>query len=160
PATYLLKRGDPKNRGGRVEPGFPRVLLPPDRDGKTPGDRLALARWLTEPDNPLTARVIVNRLWQHHFRRPIVATPNDFGTRGQGPTHPELLDWLATELVAKGWSLKHVHRLLVLSNTYRQDSRVRPAEGARKVDPDNRLLWRAHRQRLEAEAVRDAMLAA
>ncbi len=86
--------------------------------------RLDLARWLTRPDHPLTARVIVNRLWQHHFGRGLVATPNDFGVRGERPTHPELLDWLATELVRSGWSLKHMHRLMVLSATYQQDSRL------------------------------------
>jgi hypothetical protein len=156
PPTYLLKRGDPKNKGGRVEAGFLRVLGPPSEPA---GDRLALAKWLTSPEHPLTARVIVNRLWQHHFGRGLVATPNDFGIRGDVPTHPELLDWLATELVANGWSLKHLHRLILLSNAYRQESRTVATERARKVDPENRLLWRANRRRLEAEAVRDAMLA-
>eukprot|EP01137_Pigoraptor_chileana_P020857 Opistho-2@83767 len=124
-----------------------------------PKSRLDLARWLARPDHPLTARVIVNRLWQHHFGRGIVATPNDFGVKGVRPTHPELLDWLATELVnptppAAGgprpaaWSLKHLHRLMVLSATYRQ------AQAApQPADPDNRLLGRMPRRRLEAAHV-------
>jgi hypothetical protein len=103
--------------------------------------------------------VLVNRLWQHHFGRGIVATPNDFGIRGERPSHPELLDWLATEFVARGWSIKHVHRLLVLSNTYRQASRAPASAPGRRVDPDNRLLWRMNRQRLEGEALRDSALA-
>jgi len=105
----------------------------------------------------LTARVIVNRLWQHHFGRGLVGTPNDFGTRGEKPTHPELLDWLATELVEKKWSLKHIHRLMVTSATYRQAATT--SQGA-AADPDNKLLWRMNRRRLEAEAIRDAILTA
>ena len=124
------------------------------------GRRLALARWLTRPDNPLTARVIVNRLWQQHFGRGIVATPSDFGVRGEPPTHPELLDWLATELVANGWSLKAIHRLMVTSAAYRQASRVEAGFAGRQAveDADNSLFWRMNRRRLDAEEVRDAML--
>jgi hypothetical protein len=157
PATNLLKRGNPKRKGERVTPGYPRVLAataPPD----PPKDRRDLAKWLTRPENPLAARVIVNRLWQHHFGRGLVATPNDFGRRGEPPSHPELLDWLATELTGRGWSLKHLHRLMVLSAAYRQDSRGGDPAAATK-DPDNRLLWRMNRQRLGGEALRDAALA-
>src|SRR5439155_25259564 len=107
----------------------------------------------------LTARVIVNRLWQHHFGRGIVATPSDFGVRGAKPTHPELLDWLATELVRQGWSLKALHRLMVTSATYRQAS-AGGDPSAEKVDPDNLLLWRMNRVRMEAEGLRDCALQA
>jgi hypothetical protein len=142
-----------------MEPGFPRVLqAPAGAGGAPPRDRLDLARWLTRPDHPLTARVLVNRLWQHHFGHGLVRTPNDFGVRGAAPTHPELLDWLACELVAHGWSLKHLHRVLVLSSTYRQASRSSDP-GGRRLAPDNRLLWRMNRRRLEGEALRDNALA-
>ena len=135
-----------------------RTSFPPTET--TTGRRLALARWLTRPDNPLTARVIVNRLWQHHFGRGIVATPSDFGVRGEAPSHPELLDWLATELVAQGWRLKPIHRLMVTSATYRQASRHRReiAQSKRPTTPTTRLLWRMNRRRLDAEGLRDAML--
>jgi hypothetical protein len=113
---------------------------------------------MTRTDHPLTARVLVNRLWQHHFGRGLVATPNDFGLRGKPPTHPELLDWLACELTARGWSLKHMHRILVLSATYQQASRWGDSRG-RQLDPDNRLLGRMNRRRLEGEALRDGALA-
>jgi hypothetical protein len=168
PVSHILKRGDPLKPGKQVDPAFPNILTRKSGDptststgGQSPArttlDRLELARWLTEPDHPLTARVIVNRLWQHHFGRGIVATPNDFGLHGQRPTHPELLDWLATELVRQRWSLKQLHRLMVLSNTYQQDSRA--VGQGRQVDPDNKLLWRTNRRRLEAEALRDNVLA-
>ena len=111
---------------------------------------------MSSPSNPLTARVIVNRLWQHHFGRGIVATPSDFGVRGEQPSHPELLDWLASELVANGWRLKPIHRLMVTSSTYRQSSRSNRELTAQ--DPDNTLLGRMNRRRLDAEGVRDAML--
>src|SRR5207302_7371838 len=125
-----------------IQPGFPQILAGKDTAPKT---RLDLAAWLTRPDHPLTARVIVNRLWQHYFGRGIVGTPNDFGTRGDPPTHPELLDWLACELVtpsdpkATPWTLKRIHKLLVMSQAYRRASRVEN-EAAMKVDPENRLL--------------------
>jgi uncharacterized protein DUF1553/uncharacterized protein DUF1549 len=156
----ILKRGSLSQKGDRVEPGFPRCLSSPAADDNaSPPNRLDLAKWLTHPDHPLTARVIVNRLWEHHFGRGIVATPDDFGAHGEPPTHPELLDWLAVELVEHGWSLKHVHRLMVLSSTYRQDSRPASADGKR-IDSDNRLLWRMNRRRLDAEALHDGVLAA
>ncbi len=158
PATHLLLRGNPKKKGPKLAAAPPRVLLDPQGPAPQGTDRLALADWLTRPDHPLTARVIVNRLWQHHFGRGIVATPNDFGIRGDAPSHPELLDWLATEFVAKGWSVKHLHRLMVLSTAYRQESRVDSAK-ARKFDPDNALLWRMNRRRLEGETLRDNLLA-
>ena len=167
PETFVLRRGDPKNPGPRVEPRPPGVLGSGQPEAikptaSTTGRRLALARWLTRPDNPLTARVIVNRLWQHHFGRGIVATPSDFGVRGEAPSHPELLDWLATELVAGGWTLKPLHRLMVTSAAYRQASSP-PPDLARKQsadDPENAFLWRMNRRRVEAESLRDAMLAA
>jgi hypothetical protein len=170
PPTYILQRGDPKRKGAVVLPAFPRVLAERPASSVERGalegapcsalTRLDLARWLTSPDQPLTARVLVNRLWQHHFGRGLVATPNDFGLRGEPPSHLELLDWLATKFIAQGWSIKHMHRLIVLSNTYRQASRVVPTALAKRMDPNNRLLWRMNRQRLEGEALRDAVLAA
>jgi hypothetical protein len=119
--------------------------------------RLALARWLTDPANPLPARVLVNRLWHYYFGRGIVDTPSDFGRHGDRPTHPELLDWLAAEFVAHGGSLKHVHRLIVLSATYRQSSVA--TERGLAADAQTQWLWRYPPRRLEAEAIRDAMLA-
>ena len=155
--TFVLKRGDPHRKSGAVVAAFPRVLAAAPGEPKT---RLELAKWVTNPDNPLTARVMVNRLWQMHFGRGIVASPNDFGTRGDRPTHPELLDWLASELVspanAQPWSLKHLHRLMVLSSTYRQAA---VASHGVKADPENKLLWRMNLRRLEAEAMRDCALA-
>jgi hypothetical protein len=155
PQTFVLKRGDPAAKSLAVGPGFPRVVT--DTVAPQSKSRLDLGEWLTRPDQPLTARVIVNRLWQHHFGRGIVATPNDFGFRGERPTHPELLDWLACELVERKWSLKHIHRLMVTSATYKQSAAT--SQGA-NGDPDNKLLWRMNRRRLEAEAARDSVLAA
>jgi hypothetical protein len=127
------------------------------------GLRSALARWLTRPDHPLTARVMVNRLWQHHFGVGLVPTGSDLGTLGDPCSHPDLLSWLAVEFVEHGWSLKYLHRLMVTSEAYCQDSRVNPEDPAQRralqEDPDNRLLWHARRRRLEGEAVRDALLA-
>jgi hypothetical protein len=127
------------------------------------GRRSALARWLTAKDNPLTARVLVNRIWQHHFGQGIVATPSDFGAQGTPPTHPALLDWLAVEFIESGWDLKHLHRLMVLSATYQQDAAVDPRNALHArgmvVDRENNLLWHARRRRLEGEAIRDAVLA-
>jgi hypothetical protein len=160
--TFVLKRGDPYRKATAVQPGFPRVIASHDTRPKT---RLQLAKWIASKENPLTARVIVNRIWQQHFGRGIVSTPNDFGTRGERPTHPELLDWLACELMQPTiqignhkpaeWSLKHIHRLIVTSETYKQSTNE--THGAR-VDPDNKLLWRQNRRRLDAEAIRDAIL--
>jgi hypothetical protein len=175
PDTFVYRRGDPKNKGPKVAPRPPGILLASqprwafreeiDPLDRSTGRRSALARWLTRPDNPVTARVIVNRLWQHHFGRGIAATPSDLGVRGEYPSHPELLDWLATELVAQGWRLKPLHRLMVTSATYRQSSLI-PRSGptallqkAAADDPENALLWRMNRRRLEAESLRDAMLA-
>src|SRR5206468_496666 len=137
PATFLRRRGDYSALGPEVRPAFPAVLAAEEPAIRpTPhssGRRTALSVWLTRPDHPLTARVIVNRLWQHHFGRGIVATPSDFGAMGEEPSHPELLDWLATELVARGWSLKAMHRLMVTSATYRQSSRA--SKSALEADP-------------------------
>jgi hypothetical protein len=164
PETFVARRGDPKVHGPSVLPRPPGILLASNDfsdaltpTGKTTGRRLALCRWLTRPENPLTSRVMVNRLWQHHFGRGIVATPSDFGVRGESPSHPELLDWLATELVAGGWRLKPIHRLIVTSATYRQAATTASRQAA--DDPENTLLWRVNRRRLEAESLRDAMLA-
>ncbi len=162
PATHLLLRGKAARPGPEVAPGVPTVLaasqpafLPPDE--RTSRRRLTLARWIASPDNPLTARVIVNRVWQHHFGAGLVRTPSDFGTMGEEPTHPELLDWLADWFVHHGWSLKKLHRLILTSNTYRMARRWRPDCGTK--DPENTRLWRVHYRRLEVEAIRDAMLA-
>jgi mono/diheme cytochrome c family protein len=156
--------GDRNARG--IEPGFLAVLGPGlgDPPAITPlpgstGRRTALADWLTRPDNPMTTRVAVNRVWQYHFGRGIVATSSDFGRLGEPPTHPELLDWLAARFVQDGWSLKSLHRLIVQSATYRQAAQVSPSEMALLKDPDNRLLWRMTPRRLDAEPIRDAMLA-
>ena len=121
------------------------------------GRRLAFARWLTDPAHPRTARVMANRLWQHHFGQGLVETPNDFGRLGSSPSHPELLDWLAHELVEREWSLKAMHRLIVTSHAYRQSSA--PVEKALIADPNNRLLWRFSPRRLTAEEIRDSILA-
>lgn len=173
PKTLFLERGELSRPGSEVRPGFPKVLggQGVDSDGNR---RLALAKWVASPDNPLTARVIVNRLWQHHFGRGIVVTPSDFGVRGERPTHPELLDHLATELVAGGWHLKRIHRLILMSDTYQQSTRIAELgmrnagrktvphsefRDPRLVDPDNQLVSRMNRRRLEGEAVRDSLLA-
>jgi mono/diheme cytochrome c family protein len=153
-STIFIK-GDFTRRGERVTPATPDVL--PSLKAEHP-NRLDLARWLFQPENPLTARVMVNRVWQQYFGRGIVETENDFGTQGTAPTHPELLDWLASEFVAQQWSMKALHRLIVTSATYRQSSRVRP--DLEIVDPINKLLARQSRLRLEAEIVRDVALAA
>ncbi len=163
--TYLLRRGNYLTPGERVTPGVPEVLTrrggelviePPWPGAATTGRRLALARWLTQPDHPLTARVMVNRVWKQHFGQGLVATPDNFGNTGARPTHPELLDWLAVEFVRRGWSLKALHRELVTSSTYRQSSQVTPE--ALAADPDNRWLSRMPLRRLEAEVLRDALL--
>jgi hypothetical protein len=155
--TCVLIRGDFLRRGAPVAPGVPSVLPPlPDDAGNA--TRLDLARWLTDPQNPLTARVIVNRTWQRFFGVGLVETENDFGTQGTTPTHPELLDWLASELVRNNWSMKVLQRLIVTSATYRQSSHVRDDLAAH--DPRNRLLARQSRVRLEAEVIRDVCLSA
>jgi mono/diheme cytochrome c family protein len=165
PPTFLFHRGDPDQPKQQIAPGGLAVLEPslalavpskPTPAGTT-SRRLALANWLTDPRHPLTARVIVNRIWMHHFGRGIVGTPGDFGRLGERPTHPELLDWLASEFVAGGWSVKKLHRLIVTSAVYRQSSAREPAKDA--ADPDNRLLGRFPLRRLDAEAFRDGLLA-
>src|SRR5205823_12821382 len=130
-------------KGQKVGPRF-LSLLTPDDVAELPADapqpRTALSKWITDASNPLTARVLVNRIWQYHFGRGLVETPNDFGVNGAKPSHPELLDWLANDLVRAGWRLKPLHRLIVLSSAYRQASRSPEAAAARGKDPDNRLL--------------------
>ncbi|MEW5980313.1 MAG: PSD1 and planctomycete cytochrome C domain-containing protein [Acidobacteriota bacterium] len=154
--THMHIQGDFTRKGDRVTPGVPAVLSGPGQaEHRT---RLDLARWLVQPDNPLTARVVVNRIWQKYFGRGIVETENDLGTQGSRPTHPELLDWLATELVRNRWSQKAIHRLIVTSSTYRQSSQQR--DELQKIDPLNKLLARQVRLRLEAEIVRDQALVA
>ncbi len=162
PVTHVLKRGSPDQKGPVAEPGLPVVLVrkQPGTPSPTPrssGRRLWLAHWLTSPENPLVARVIVNRIWQSHFGRGLVASTNDLGVMGDEPIHPELLDWLASELVAGGWRLKPLHRLIVQSQTYQRSSAFDAL--AAKVDPENTLLWRHRPRRLEAEVVRDSILA-
>jgi hypothetical protein len=160
--VHRLHRGELGKPREEVGPALPASLVP-DRDRAelsavpATGRRAALARWLTSPDNPLVARVLVNRVWGWHFGRAIVRTPNDFGAQGEEPTHPELLDWLARDFVDHGWSLKHLHRLIMLSSTYRMAS-VASGPGL-EADPEDRLLWHFPRRRLEGEAIRDAMLA-
>jgi len=166
PATFLFHRGDPEQPKQVMKPGDLMILASfrpvdlPEKDPARPtsGRRLAFAQNLTDGTHPLTARVLVNRVWQHHFGRGLVGTPGDFGFLGERPSHPELLDWLACEFVAQGWSLKQLHRLMMTSTAYRQSSQREVKK--EKVDPDNRLLGRMPVRRLEAEVVRDAMLAA
>jgi hypothetical protein len=168
---FLLEQGDWARKKEKVDLAFPaalrsaeasadRWLKPPPPDAKTTWQRRAFAEWITDQENGaghLLARVIVNRLWQHHFGQGLVKTPNDFGTQGEPPSHPELLDWLAHELIRSGWRLKTIHRLIVRSAAYQQDA-AGDARGA-TVDPDNSLLWRRETRRLESEALRDSMLA-
>jgi hypothetical protein len=162
--TFVLKRGNASSPGERVTAAFPEVLnppkvvLPPRKPGqKTTGLRTQLANWLVSPQNPLVARVIVNRLWEHHFGRGIVRSPNDFGFGGDKPTHPELLDYLASELVARGWHLKSIHKLIMMSNAYQMASTGNAAALAK--DPQNDLFWRFDMRRLTAEEFRDSLLA-
>ncbi len=166
PVIRLFHRGNIETPGPVVEPGFFAVLSSPSQSalvlpvgtvGKSSGNRLALARWLTSIEHPLTARVMVNRVWMHHFGDGIVATPENFGRTGSPPTHPELLDWLAVDFMENGWRIKRLHRLIMTSTVYRQSSR-RLGEG-RQDDPSNALLWRMNLRRLEAEALRDSLLA-
>ena len=154
--TFILERGAYDKPGTRVEARPPSVLTKKPEEG--PSNRLDLAHWLVSPNHPLTARVTVNRLWQSIFGTGLVRTPGDFGTRGELPTHPDLLDWLATEFIASGWDVKSMIRLIVSSATYRQSSRVR--EEHISIDPENRLLARSPRYRLQAEFIRDQALAA
>jgi hypothetical protein len=188
PKTHLLQRGELQTPGPEVSPGFIASLcegsaatppISPPPGGKSTGRRTALANWIASRANPMTARVMVNRLWQHHFGRGLLGTPSDFGRNGERPSHPELLDWLAVTfargaggnwapgslepsapdlpLARRPWSLKALHRLMLLSSTYRQSTRLDPV--AAKADPENRLLWRMNSLRLEGEALRDSILA-
>lgn len=164
--TYMLRRGEHDKPGRLVGPGVPAVLT----DGKTPfavtppfpggtpktGRRLAFARWLTEPDHPLTARVMVNRIWHHHFGAGLVRTLENFGVQGARPTHPELLDWLALEFVGRGWSIKEMHRMIMNSRAYRQSSRV--SDALFECDPENKLVSRMNLRRMDAEALNDSLL--
>ncbi len=162
PPTHVLSVGVYSNPKEEVQPGFLTLLDPvpakiaPPQGLESTGRRTALAKWLTGPENPLTARVMVNRTWQHHFGRGIAGTPSDFGIMGERPSHPELLDWLTREFVRSGWSMKHMHRLIMTSAVYRQSTAFRQPAAA--VDSDNRLLWAFPRQRLEGEVIRDAAL--
>ncbi len=169
PTSRVMIRGEYDNPGEVVTPGFPSCItghdepaairLDPFKRWPTRSRRMVLAKWIASPENPLTARVMVNRLWHWHFGRGIVATPSDFGQLSGGQSHRELLDWLALEFVKGKWSLKDLHRLIVTSATYRQTS-VHSSKLAVEIDPDNQLLWRFRRRRLEAEAVRDSVLSA
>jgi hypothetical protein len=169
--THYLRRGDPQQKEGVARPGFLQVLTTapdadrrwraePPRGSRTSYRRRALAEWLTDRDHGagrLLARVIVNRLWQHHLGRGLVATPSNLGLRGEPPTHPELLDWLAGKLIESGWRLKPIHKLILSSAAYRESSRFDPGKG--RIDPDNRLCWYRPARRLEAEVIRDSLLA-
>jgi hypothetical protein len=171
PETHFLKRGDPNQKDGIATQGFLQVLTrhsdvekhwqtAPPQGWRTSYRRRALAEWLTDAEHGsghLLARVIVNRLWQHHFGQGLVRTPSDFGNQGERPSHPELLDYLASDLIEKGWSLKHIHKLIVTSAAYRRSTVADAKRTA--LDPDDRLLWRMVPRRLEAEAVRDNLLA-
>ncbi|MBX7075663.1 MAG: DUF1549 and DUF1553 domain-containing protein, partial [Pirellulales bacterium] len=166
PPTFLFHRGDHRQPQQELPPGGLAVCSPSEApldfaaDAEavpTTGRRLAYARWLTSGQHPLVARVLVNRVWMHHFGQGIVGTPSDFGQMGQRPTHPELLDYLASELVAGGWRLKRLHKLMMTSVAYRQSSQIDEAKSA--LDPDNHLLWRYPVRRLEAEMIRDRVLA-
>lgn len=164
PDTFVLLRGNPHIPGDKVDPAFPLILsapspnLPPPVPGaRTSGRRLVLANWIASRDNRLTARVMANRIWQHHFGRGIVRSPNNYGLQGDRPTHPELLDWLASEFMDQGWRLKPLHRLILTSNAYRTSSRGNAA--ALAADPANDLFWRFDMRRLTAEEIRDSLLA-
>ncbi|MEW6157002.1 MAG: DUF1553 domain-containing protein, partial [Verrucomicrobiota bacterium] len=167
PRAHVLVRGDYNRPREEVWAALPKVLASvplasfarstAESTGQKRTPRAELAEWMVSPKNPLTARVIVNRLWQHHFGRGLVASPGDFGTQGRAPTHPEMLDWLASELVAQHWSLKQMHRLLMQSSVYQQSGRA--SETALRRDPENRLFSRRERVRLEGEVIWDSLLA-
>ncbi len=159
--TFILGRGDYNDPRDEVQPWFPDILTNSAISNlKSPiakNSRAALADWIASPDNPLTARVMVNRIWQHHFGRGIAPMPSEFGTRAEPPTHPELLDWLASEFIARGWSIKQMHKVILLSATYQQSSQ--PSAAALARDPENKLFSRQNRVRLEGEVIRDSLLA-
>jgi hypothetical protein len=162
--TYVLAGGELANKGEKVEPGFLSCVTGKTEPATIPfsggssGRRGALASWIASADNPLTARVMVNRLWQHHFGDGLVRTPSDFGKNGDRPSHPELLDYLATQFVEKKWSLKAMHKMMLLSNSYQQSAENPQAKQYAETDPGNRLMWHMNWQRLEAETLRDSML--
>jgi Protein of unknown function (DUF1553)/Protein of unknown function (DUF1549) len=171
--TFILRRGEYSQPMDEVSAGFPSILGPPI-SASAQSNRTALANWIASPQNPLTARVMVNRIWQHHFGRGLVATPSEFGTHGAKPSHPELLDWLAGEFIASGWSVKHMHKLMLMSETFQQASNAEVGmlnvESASSIphsqfpipnfaDPENKLLSRMNRLRLEGEVIRDCLLA-
>ncbi len=162
-STHILRRGNPYLVGREVKPAFPEVLNPPivdippvSEDAKSSGKRRILAEWVTNAENPLTARVMVNRIWQHHFGRGIVRSTNDFGQLGASATHPELLDWLASEFIATGWRLKAMHKLIMTSNAYRMSAQNNPR--CAQQDANNDLFWRFDMRRLTAEEIRDTVL--
>ena len=160
--VHVLMRGRASSPGEVAVPALPAALVTSQpafsAQGNSSGRRLALARWIASPENPLTARVLVNRVWQQHLGQGLVRTGGDFGSMGDRPSHPELLDWLASRFIEEGWSLKKLHTLIMTSNTYRMGKK--PVDEYLEADPENRLLWRVHYRRLEAEAIRDSMLAA
>ena len=164
PKSFLQIRGNPHARGDEVQPRFLSVLSPPEPEISVPshrkstGRRLAFAKWLADDSHPLTARVIANRVWQYHFGRGIVRTPSDFGFQGSAPTHPKLLDWLASELIANGWKLKPLHKKIMMSQSYQMSTRF--SESAYKTDPENDCFWRFNPRRLTAEEIRDSILVA
>jgi len=166
PKSYLLQRGDYTSPGPEMQPGFVTVIadastptaIPPNDGRISTGRRRALAEWIASKDNPLTARVMVNRIWQHHFGRGLVATASNFGRLGARPSHPELLDWLATEFVESGWSMKHMHRLIMNSEAYQMASEYETPK-AIETDPDDAYLWHYPIRRLEGESIRDVVLA-
>jgi hypothetical protein len=161
-AIHILARGDYRNKGAKVGMRPLGVLLPdgtPEMALDTAKPRLRLAEWIVDPANPLPTRVMANRIWQYHFGRGIVSTPNDFGRMGTMPSHPALLDFLANRYIEAGWKMKPIHRLILLSSTYRQASRSPMEKQAMEKDPENKLLWKFNRRRLEAEELRDSMLA-
>ena len=172
PATHFLRRGDPNLKDGEAQPSYLQVLMrtptpsqrwpaQPPQGARTSYRRTAFANWMTDLEfgaGALLARVAVNRIWQQHLGRGIVGTVSDFGIKGESPTHPELLDWLAMELIQNGWKLKPIHRLIMLSSTYQQNSDLDPAK--RSIDPENKTVWRRSKKRLEAEILRDAILKA
>jgi hypothetical protein len=152
----IQKRGEVKDLGDEAPRGFLKILYSKETPKLQGSGRLELAQWVTDPANPLPARVMANRIWQHHFGKGLVATPSDFGKRGTPPTHPELLDYLATKFVEGGWSVKAMHRLIMLSETYQMASAENEAN--ENIDADNNFLWRFNRQRLDAESLRDSLL--
>jgi hypothetical protein len=164
PVTHILQGGELDAKQEPVEPGFPQCFTGNSAPAKIPfsggssGRRLALAQWIGSADNPLTARVMANRIWQWHFGEGLVRTPSDFGKNGVRPEDPELLDWLATKFVEEKWSIKALHRLILTSSTYRQSVEHPDAKRQSDLDPENRLLWRMNWRRMDAEVIRDTLL--